>query len=143
MRYEVAGVTEIHVVAAVIVDEGRAWIARRRAPMDHGGMWEFPGGKVQSGEDPRFSLKREIREEFGADVEVGACLGEHRHHEHGRIIRLQGFWTRMLTPPTHLTDHDETRWCLFSDLARLRFSPADAFIVKALQAGQSAPSMAP
>jgi len=58
------------VTAAVIVRDGRVLLARRR-PDDHqGGCWEFPGGKLDAGEDPAAGLVRELREELAVDTEV-------------------------------------------------------------------------
>jgi 8-oxo-dGTP diphosphatase len=58
------------VVGAVIVDGGRVFAARRTEPEFLAGFWEFPGGKVEVGEDPREALVREITEELSATIEV-------------------------------------------------------------------------
>ena len=67
----------LHVTAAVIEREGRVLVARRRGGDRFAGLWEFPGGKIEPGEAPRDCLRREILEELGLDVEVGASLGEY------------------------------------------------------------------
>lgn len=62
------------VVSAVLVDpDGRLLVQRRPAHKPFGGLWEFPGGKVEEGETPEAALIRELREELGIDVEA-ACL---------------------------------------------------------------------
>jgi 8-oxo-dGTP diphosphatase len=58
------------VVGAVIVDGGRVFAARRTEPDFLAGFWEFPGGKVEAGEDPRDALVREIQEELSATIQV-------------------------------------------------------------------------
>lgn len=62
------------VVAAALIDgDGRVLIAQRRAGSSHGGMWEFPGGKLERGESPEEGLVRELKEELEIDVSA-ACL---------------------------------------------------------------------
>jgi 8-oxo-dGTP diphosphatase len=62
------------VVAAALIDgEGRVLLARRPAGKAHGGLWEFPGGKLEEGESPEEALVRELREELEIDVST-ACL---------------------------------------------------------------------
>lgn len=72
-------VHRVHVVAAIIRRAGCVLIARRRAKAERGGQWEFPGGKVESGEEERQALLREIREELGCEAVVGELLCRHRH----------------------------------------------------------------
>ncbi|HEX9027874.1 MAG TPA: A/G-specific adenine glycosylase, partial [Anaerolineales bacterium] len=67
------------VTAGVIQREGRLLIARRPASGLLGGLWEFPGGKLQPGEDLPACLRREIQEELGVEIEVGSLLGVYRH----------------------------------------------------------------
>ena len=62
------------VTAAVIEKDGRILIAKRRIGDRHGGRWEFPGGKIDSGETPEECLKRELREELGIEAEIGELL---------------------------------------------------------------------
>jgi 8-oxo-dGTP diphosphatase len=59
------------VVAALIKHNGRILICRRAEGQSHAGKWEFPGGKVEPGESPKFALKRELQEELAIDAEVG------------------------------------------------------------------------
>ncbi|WP_152354028.1 NUDIX domain-containing protein [Brachybacterium subflavum] len=62
----------IAVVGAIIVRDGLVFAARRSPERSAGGLWEFPGGKVEPGETPQEALVRELREELGVRVEVGA-----------------------------------------------------------------------
>lgn len=66
-------------VAAVVRSGGRILITRRRAEGERGGLWEFPGGKVEPGEKEPEALRREIWEEIGCRVAVGRLLLRHRH----------------------------------------------------------------
>ena len=67
------------VVAAVIRQGDRVLVDKRRADGLLGGLWEFPGGKVEEGEDLHTALVREIMEELGVDIAVQAPLGSYRH----------------------------------------------------------------
>jgi 8-oxo-dGTP diphosphatase len=69
----------IRVVAAVIEHEGRYLITQRQANAVLPLLWEFPGGRVEPGEEESKALHREVRGRIGVDVEVGAKLGEHVH----------------------------------------------------------------
>ncbi len=61
----------MEVVAAVIERDGQILIGQRKAGGRHGLKWEFPGGKVEPGEEPRAALARELREELGIDAQIG------------------------------------------------------------------------
>lgn len=62
---------QLLVTAGVMLDQGKVLLAQRRLQDAEGGKWEFPGGKVEPGEDPRLGLKRELAEELGVTVRVG------------------------------------------------------------------------
>jgi 8-oxo-dGTP diphosphatase len=72
-------VRQVRVVAAVVRRGGRILISRRRDDAERGGLWEFPGGKVEAGEAEPEALRREVREELGCGVEVGRLVLRHRH----------------------------------------------------------------
>ena len=65
---------QILVTAGVIVERDLVLMARRREHDREGGKWEFPGGKVEPGEDPRQAIRRELQEELGITVEVGRVI---------------------------------------------------------------------
>ena len=72
----------MRVVAGVVIDSGRVLIARRCSHLRMGGMWEFPGGKVDAGEIPEAALVRELAEELGIDV-THDCLAPLSFASHG------------------------------------------------------------
>lgn len=72
------------VVAAVIKREGRVLICQRAAGKRHALKWEFPGGKVEPGEEPRQALARELEEELGIRAMIGAEIVRYAHEYPGR-----------------------------------------------------------
>jgi A/G-specific adenine glycosylase len=104
------------VTAAVIRREGRLLIARRPPNGLLGGLWEFPGGKQEDGEDLPASLRREIQEELGVDIAVGDPLGVYGHaYTHFRVT-LHAFACVLLSgepQPLHASD---LRWVIPEEL---------------------------
>ena len=126
----------IEVTAAVIVCEGRILICRRREGERFGGLWEFPGGKTEPGESSEAGLRREIKEELGLEIEIGAGIGSFPYREDSFAIELAAFEASV--PPGSefmLRDHAEARWIAPSDLGRFDFAPADVPIVEFLLLG--------
>src|SRR5579862_2745609 len=72
------------VVAAIIVRERSLLICQRRADQQHGGKWEFPGGKVEPGEDPESALRRELREELAISATIGREVSRYDYAYPGR-----------------------------------------------------------
>ncbi|WP_043347576.1 (deoxy)nucleoside triphosphate pyrophosphohydrolase [Beutenbergia cavernae] len=105
------------VVAAAIVDDleapGRLLTARRSAPKSLAGRWEFPGGKVEPGEDPVAGLHREIDEELGVTLELSDELVGPDDGAwpvlNGHLMRV---WVARIVDgaPEPLADHDDVRW---------------------------------
>ena len=129
------------VVGAAIVDDLRSprslLAARRSAPEQYAGMWEFPGGKVEPGETCQAALHRELAEELGVEValgtEVAGPLAQGWPLNQSAAMRV---WLVQLTAgePQPLEDHDELRWVRLDspDLAQLSWIPADLPIVSAM-----------
>ncbi len=131
--------TLINVVAAVIVDDlahpTRLLAARRSAPEALAGRWEFPGGKVEQGEEQLDALHRELGEELGVRVAVGAELPgpdggawpiTTKHRMRVWFARLQD------GTPEPLEDHDELRWLTAAELDDVPWLEGDVQIVAAL-----------
>lgn len=139
MIEEQAGPVERLVVAAAIVDDltrPRALLtARRSAPAALAGGWEFPGGKVEPGEEPLEALHRELREELGVGVRIGAELpGPVRGRwplGPGLSMRL---WLAVITDgvPAPRQEHDQLRWLGPGEWDAVAWLPADVEVVKAL-----------
>ncbi|TDQ03094.1 MULTISPECIES: (deoxy)nucleoside triphosphate pyrophosphohydrolase [unclassified Leifsonia] len=123
------------VVVAAVVRDGDRVLACRRAPgKDAAGRWEFPGGKVESGESPEAALAREIAEELGVRIHVGALLDRTvTARAGGRAIDLACFDCRLDgDAPVASTDHDELRWMPVERLGELDWAEADLAAVAVL-----------
>lgn len=120
------------VTAAVIEKDGRILIARRKKGDHLENKWEFPGGKLEAGETPQEGLRRELLEEFGMHVEVGAFIGSSRFVYPHASIELLAYRTVCLSAEWTVRDHEEVRWVLPEELGRYDFSEADRPIVKKL-----------
>jgi mutator protein MutT len=123
----------IIVVAAVIEEDNRFFLTRRQAGVHLEGMWEFPGGKVDPGESHGQALRREIREELDADVDVHDLVFETRHEYPDRAITLFFYRCRLRGEPRPLIGQ-EIRWVPRVELASLGFPPADAELITRLTA---------
>ncbi|MFC0673165.1 (deoxy)nucleoside triphosphate pyrophosphohydrolase [Brachybacterium hainanense] len=120
----------IHVVGAIIVREGLIFAARRAAERSAGGLWEFPGGKVEPGEVPQEALRRELREELGIDVRVGELAARYTTPVGTELIDLACYWAELTSDtPVTSTDHDRIGWFEVEELAGLEWSPADVAII--------------
>ncbi len=98
------------VTAAVILRDGLVLIARRPPEGLLGGLWEFPGGKVEPGEELAPGLRREIREELGVEIRVGQEMGVFSHaYTHYRVT-LHAFSCRLLTGEPKSLEASELRW---------------------------------
>lgn len=119
----------IRVVAAAIVRSGRVLAARRGPGRAHAGLWELPGGKVEPGESDREALVREIQEELGAQVMVGAHLGDSPWE--GRLVLVAYACTLTEGMPTK-TEHTELRWVDPEGMLALDWAPADVPLLEPL-----------
>jgi len=88
-------VRRVRVVAAVVRRGREILVSRRHAEADRGGQWEFPGGKVEPGESEPEALRREIAEELGCEVEVGALVVRHRHRYPDLEVELAFYACRL------------------------------------------------
>lgn len=119
----------IVVVAAVIEQDGRFFLTRRQPGVHLAGMWEFPGGKIDPDEAHDAALKREIREELDAGVDVGELVFHTEHAYDERTIALYFYRCRLVGTPRPLLGQ-EMRWVPRSELAALGFPPADKELIE-------------
>ncbi len=115
----------IEVVAGIIYKNNKFLIAQRNLKKDQGGLWEFPGGKVEKGETYEEALKREIKEEFNADIEVEEYVGENIHHYPEKDIRLIFYKAKLLSEKIELIEHENFKWITKSNKNKFEFAEAD------------------
>lgn len=126
---------QINVVGAVIQNSaGEVLCAKRSPQMAHGGLWEFPGGKMEPSETPEESLQREIREELGCDIAVGQQVVDVTYSYPNQVVRLITYRARLLHGQPTPREHAELRWLPIDQLGTLEWSPADLPTVRQLQA---------
>mgnify|MGYP001812712436 FL=1 len=127
------GKTPTIVVAAVIRDvHGKVLLTRRPESAHMGGLWEFPGGKVEPGESPTAALGRELGEELGLVAEIGAPLTFAVHEEPGMRILLLFYAAVIVSGRPEALEGQEIAWVAPRDLPRYPTPPADAELVRAL-----------
>jgi mutator protein MutT len=124
----------VHVVAGAVIDAtGRVLIAQRPAGKHLAGGWEFPGGKLDPGEDRRAGLARELREELGITLSTPRPLIRVRHaYDYGEVL-IDMWVVRHYHGEPRGLDGQELRWCTPEELEATELLPADGPIVSALR----------
>ncbi len=115
----------IRVVAAVVEREGRYLITQRRSTAVLPELWEFPGGRVEEGEDDARALRREIRERLEADVEVGQMISFVSHPYPRYAVDLYLYECRLLSPTLSPVGVKDYRWITSQEFDDYTFTPAD------------------
>jgi 8-oxo-dGTP diphosphatase len=98
------------VTAAFIEKNGRVLLARRKAGKHMGPKWELPGGKVDPGEDPQQTLRRELREEFSIDAQIGEYLGSTRFVENLLDLEILLYRIDNISGAFVLREHEAILW---------------------------------
>ena len=122
----------IEVVAAVIVRDGRVF-ATQRGYGDFKDMWEFPGGKMEPGENREDALKREIREELAADISVDSFIDTIEYDYPKFHLILHCFLCSLKTKEVHLLEHESSRWLSADELDSVDWLPADLSLIEKLK----------
>ena len=120
------------VTAAVIEKDGKILIAQRRKGSTLGGKWEFPGGKIEPGETAQACLKRELKEEFDIESEIGQFIAASQFRYCLVPIELLAYKAKHISGDFKVNDHEKILWVLPSQLGSYDFTSADKPIVKLL-----------
>ena len=122
----------IEVVAAVIFDEQGRIFATQRGYGEWKDWWEFPGGKIEPRETPQQALRREIREELDAVIEVGELLRTIDYDYPTFHLTMHCFKCRLANGHLTLLEHEAAKWLKPSDLQSVHWLPADEEIIQDL-----------
>lgn len=126
------------VAAAVLVEGGRVLLTQRKAGTHLAGAWEFPGGKVEAGEDPREALCRELREELGIEAAVGEIVEVtfHRYDDADKAVLLLFYEAARApgSPDPEPLDVAAFRWAARGELRDEEFPPADVAVLRKVRA---------
>ena len=130
------------VAAGIVIEHGKVLLSRRKQGTHLEGLWEFPGGKVEAGEDPRVALARELDEELGIETIVGEIVDVtfHRYEDADKAVLLLFFEaTRTVaSKEPSAVDVAEVAWFESSALDPAKFPPADVAVIGKVRARLSA-----
>jgi mutator protein MutT len=127
----------IDVAAGLVFRRGRLLITQRR-PGDHlGGLWEFPGGKLELGESFEHCLVRELREELGIEVRVGVQVDEISHSYPEKTVRLRFFRCELLEGEPQPIHCHAVAWVTPQTISNYEFPAADAQLLEMLKSDGS------
>ncbi len=125
------------VVAAVIEKSGKLLVCQRTRHQTMPLKWEFPGGKIEEGEQPRDALRRELEEELGIDAKIGEEIARVRHrYPNGSMVELRFFVVRDFSGEMENRIFRDVQWSAPKDLPGYDFLEADASLVRDLAAGK-------
>ena len=122
----------IEVVAAIIHKEGR-YFATQRGYGEWKDWWEFPGGKIEVGEQPKEALVREIREELSTEINVEKYLCTIAYDYPTFHLTMHCYLCSLLTDALHLNEHEAARWLMKDELGSVKWLPADQQVIRIIE----------
>lgn len=123
----------INVVAAVIQnEEGKILIAQRNLKKSQGGLWEFPGGKIEPNETKEEAIIREIKEEMDIDIETKKFIDQKIFNYPDKDINLIAIECKQIKGDIKLNEHEDFKWVNKNELKNFNFAPADKFIINTI-----------
>lgn len=132
--------TVIPVVCGLIYNsKGQILLAQRAEPDHLKGFWEFPGGKIEVGEDPEVALKREIQEELALEIHTLRKLGEFPFNTSSLKLELIAYEAQAKSDQFQILDHLDVRWVEVFEIKNYKLSPADIPIHISLVSGLNQP----
>ena len=125
-------VKTIHVVAAIIRVKNEIFATQRGYGL-YKDWWEFPGGKVESGETSEEALIREIKEELDTEITVDKFITTVEYDYPEFHLVMDCFWCSIKNGELKLLEHEAARWLPLDDLMQVNWLPADLVAVKSLR----------
>lgn len=123
----------LEVVGAVIVKDNKILAARRPLNKSLGGMWEFPGGKIEESEKPEEALKREIDEEMSCSITVGDFIVRDVYSYDFGDVALSTYYAKLNDSYPKLNEHIEMKWLSVDELDQVDWAPADEATLEILR----------
>lgn len=120
------------VAAAIILKDGKLLICRRGPGGSCANLWEFPGGKLEPGEDAAAAAVRECREELGVELRLGELYAVCSYRYPDKEVALSFFLAELVSGQPRRTVHQELRWVAPEELRGFEFCPADVEILQRL-----------
>ena len=127
----------INVVAAIICDDFNnktKVFATQRGYGEYKGWWEFPGGKIESGETPQEALVREIREELTVNITVGSLIKTIEYDYPNFHLSMDCFWAEVESGNLELKEAEAARWLTKEELDDVEWLPADEILIDKIKA---------
>lgn len=121
-----------HVVAAIIKQDDKIF-ATQRGYGDYKDGWEFPGGKIESGETPKQALVREIQEELAITIEVDRHIVDVTYDYPQFHLEMRCFLCSIVDGTPRLLEHEAAKWLSIEDIDSVDWLPADVLVVDALK----------
>lgn len=126
-------IARVHVAVGVVCDGAdRILVSRRPQHVHQGGLWEFPGGKVETGETVEQALRRELLEELAIDVRECQPLITIRHDYVDKAVCLDVWWVSAFAGEPHGREGQPWRWVAAAELPSLEFPQANRPILAAI-----------
>ncbi|OVE82058.1 hypothetical protein BVY03_02060 [bacterium K02(2017)] len=123
---------KVIVCAAIQNEKNEILLTRRKEEKKLGGFWEFPGGKLEHGEELEEALLREIKEELSVSVNIKQLLHVKAHvYDHGAVLILF-YLCDAVVGEIKLIDHDQLAWCKVSELSNYKLLPANKEVLDKL-----------
>jgi 8-oxo-dGTP diphosphatase len=122
----------LHVVCAVIRKDDKIF-ATQRGYGEFKDGWEFPGGKIESGETPQQALKREIHEELDTEINVGDQIEMVEYDYPEFHLSMQCFWCNVLSGKLTLLEAEDARWLTKDTIESVDWLPADKELVQKIK----------
>ena len=122
----------IRVVAAIIIHNDQIF-ATQRGYGEFKGGWEFPGGKIETGETQQAALKREIKEELNIDIEVGQLIDTVEYDYPNFHLSMDCFICSIISGDIVLNEHSSAKWLTKDTLYSVDWLPADLGLIEKIE----------